>query len=157
MKTNFKVVIFFILISCHNSHEQNVNLVENTTIETTIPETKPIDWSNPVLIGTASFGNIINVNFKIGNFSELYRLTNSSLKTNLSRDEIIEIYKGLPLGFDLKFPINKTLESNTIWLHYSCTINATKKILRFPIVVEDDTCRLLLMRFQSELEKITQY
>ena len=76
MKTNFKVVIFFILISCHNSHEQNVNLVENTTIETTIPETKPIDFSTqvlPLMIGKIYTWHLEEDYFDIGTLSSLNR------------------------------------------------------------------------------------
>ncbi len=117
--------------------------------------TEEVDWSNPVLIGAASFGNIINVNYQLGQFEELYRLTNSSLKSSLTKQEIINKYRSLPLGFDLDFPINKTEENGTIWLHYAVEINATKKIMRMPIVVEDDTSRLRLLMFEDELNQIT--
>lgn len=117
--------------------------------------TAEVDWSNPVLIGAASFGNIINVNYQLGQFEELYRLTNSSLKSSLTKQEIINKYRSLPLGFDLDFPINKTEENGTIWLHYAVEINATKKIMRIPIVVEDDTSRLRLLMFEDELNQIT--
>lgn len=89
--------------------------------------TTGVDWSNPVLIGGASFGNIININYKLGQFNELYRLTNSALKTRLTKQEIINKYRTLPLGFDLGFPLNKTEENGVIWLHYAVEINATKK------------------------------
>ena len=114
-----------------------------------------VDWSNPVLIGAASFGNIINVNYQLGQFEELYRLTNSSLKSSLTKQEIINKYRSLPMGFDLDFPMNRTEENGTIWLHYAVEINATKKIMRMPIVVEEDTCRLKLLLFEEELNQIT--
>jgi hypothetical protein len=59
------------------------------------------------------------------------------------------------MGFDLDFPINKTDENGITWLHYRAEINATKKIMRMPIVVEDDTCRLMLLLFENELNRIT--
>ena len=117
--------------------------------------TAEVDWSNPVLIGAASIGNIINVNYQLGQFEELYRLTNSSLKSSLTKQDIINKYRSLPLGLDLDFPINKTEENGTIWLHYAVEINATKKIMRMPIVVEDDTSRLRLLMFEDELNQIT--
>ena len=111
-------------------------------------------WNNPVLIGGASFGNIINVNYQLGLFDELYRLTNSALKASLSKQGIINKYRNLPMGFDLDFPINKTDENGIIWLHYSVEINATKKIMRMPVVIEEDTCRLMLLLFENELNRI---
>jgi hypothetical protein len=114
-----------------------------------------VDWSNPVLIGAASFGNIINVNYQLGQFEELYRLTNSTLKSSLSKQEILNKYRRLPMGFDLSLPMNKTEENGLIWLHYRVEINATKKIMRMPVVVEDDTSRLVLLLFENELNQIT--
>ena len=114
-----------------------------------------VDWSNPVLIGAASFGNIINVNYQLGQFEELYRLTNSTLKSSLTKQEIINKYRSLPMGFDLSFPMNKTEENGITWLHYRVEINATKKIMRMPVVVEDDTSRLVLLLFENELNQIT--
>ena len=127
----------------------------NTTIEQKDKQQNQNNWDNPVLIGGASFGNIINVNYQLGLFDELYRLTNSTLKSSLSKQDIINKYRNLPMGFDLDFPINKTDENGIIWLHYSAEINATKKIMRMPVVVEDDTCRLMLLLFENELNRIT--
>ena len=126
----------------------------NKTIEQKDKQHNQNNWDNPVLIGGASFGNIINVNYQLGLFDELYRLTNSTLKSSLSKQDIINKYRNLPMGFDLDFPINKTDENGIIWLHYSAEINATKKIMRMPVVVEDDTCRLMLLLFENELNRI---
>ena len=127
----------------------------NKTIEQKDKQHNQNNWDNPVLIGGTSFGNIINVNYQLGLFDELYRLTNSTLKSSLSKQDIINKYRNLPMGFDLDFPINKTDENGIIWLHYSAEINATKKIMRMPVVVEDDTCRLMLLLFENELNRIT--
>lgn len=127
----------------------------NETIDKKDNQNDQNNWDNPVLIGGASFGNIINVNYQLGLFDELYRLTNSTLKSSLSKQDIISKYRNLPMGFDLDFPINKTDENGFIWLHYSVEINATKKIMRMPVVVEDDTCRLMLLLFENELNRIT--
>ena len=132
--------------------EKNIDLKDNAEKESSIVR---VDWSNPVLIGGASFGNIINVYYKLGEFNELYRLTNSGLKSSLTKQEIINKYRSLPLGFDLDFPMNKTEENGMIWLHYAVEINATKKIMRMPVVIEEDTCRLKLLLFEEELNQIT--
>ena len=132
--------------------EKDMDVKDNEEKESAVAR---VDWSNPVLIGAASFGNIININYKLGEFNELYRLTNSALKSSLTKQEIINKYRSLPLGFDLDFPMNKTEENGTIWLHYAVEINATKKIMRMPIVVEEDTCRLKLLLFEEELNQIT--
>ena len=132
--------------------EKNIDLKDNAEKESSIVR---VDWSKPVLIGVASFGNIINVYYKLGEFNELYRLTNSGLKSSLTKQEIINKYRSLPLGFDLDFPMNKTEENGMIWLHYAVEINATKKIMRMPVVIEEDTCRLKLLLFEEELNQIT--
>ncbi len=156
----FFLSILLLMTSCKREATRVDPVIEDEKEEIesedkTRDETVRVDWTNPVLIGAASFGNIININYKLGQFDELYRLTNSSLKSSLSSQEIINKYKQLPMGFDLDFPINKTEEGGMIWLHYEVAINATKKIMRMPVVVEDDTCRLVLQLFEMELTNIT--
>lgn len=150
--------IFILLSACGNNskdatraHQENSTLDNEDPKDTSTERAVAVDWSNPVLIGTASFGNIINVNYKVGNFDKLYRLTNHTLKERLRKEEIINKYRKLPLGFDLGFPINKTVDQDTIWLHYKVDIQATKKIMRMPVIIENDTCRLLLDIFEKEL------
>jgi len=152
--------ILIILISCNSDDYNNKNNIEKKVDrkqekpDNTI-KNKIEDWSNPVLIKTGSFGNYINAYYKIGNFNDLYKLTDSKSKTRWSKEEIIEKYKNMPLGFDLKFPINKTQENDLIWLQYRVEINATKKILRMPVVIEKDTSRLVLDLFEKELLKVS--
>ena len=148
------------LYSCREATKVNPIIEDETekdvnTQKNVVDPITQIDWSNPVLIGGASFGNIINVNYKLGEFNELYRLTNSTLKSSLTKQEIVNKYRSLPLGFDLDFPMNRTEENGIIWLHYAVEINATKKIMRMPIIVEEDTCRLMLLMFEDELNQIT--
>ena len=148
------------LYSCREATKVNPIIEDETekdanTQKNVVDPITQIDWSNPVLIGGASFGTIININYKLGEFNELYRLTNSALKSSLTKQEIVSKYRSLPLGFDLDFPMNRTEENGTIWLHYAVEINATKKIMRMPIIVEEDTCRLMLLMFEDELNQIT--
>tara|TARA_B100000609_G_scaffold193511_1_gene184981 strand:+ start:721 stop:1209 length:489 start_codon:yes stop_codon:yes gene_type:complete len=159
-----RIFIFVLLIvnlySCREATKVNPIIEDETekdvnTQKNVVDPITQIDWSNPVLIGGASFGNIINVNYKLGEFNELYRLTNSALKSSLTKQEIVNKYRSLPLGFDLDFPMNRTEENGIIWLHYAVEINATKKIMRMPIVIEEDTCRLMLLMFEDELNQIT--
>ena len=152
--------ILIILISCNSSDYNKKDKVDTKVVfEQKKPgdaiKNKAEDWSNPVLIKTGSFGNYINAYYKIGNYDDLYKLTDSKSKNRWSKEIIIEKYKNMPLGFDLKFPINKTQENDLIWLQYRVEINATKKILRMPVVVEKDTSRLVLDLFEKELLKIS--
>jgi hypothetical protein len=160
MRILFLLTTLLIFFSCREDNkgepviehetEEDVNENDNERYEAV-----KVDWSNPVLIGGSSFGNIININYKLGKFDELYRLTNSSLKSSMSKQEIVNTYRKLPMGFDLDFPMNKTEDSGVIWLHYAVEINATKKVMRMPVVVENDTCRLMLQLFKNELTQIT--
>ncbi len=161
-----KILILFLFVlsfyACREATRVDPIVEDETESDSEINEkyekeslTTEVDWSNPALIGGASFGNIINVNYKLGEFNELHRLTNSALKSSLTKQDIISKYRSLPLGFDLGFPMNKTEENGMIWLHYAVEINATKKIMRMPIVIEEDTCRLMLLIFENELNQIT--
>lgn len=116
-------------------------------------EPEVIDWSNPVLIQGSSFGLIINTYFRLGKFEELYQLTDAETKATRDREKIIEQWKKMPMGMDMKL-LNKTEEDSVQWLHYEVTIDATRKALRIPVVVEDDTCRVLFEEFKQELYRV---
>lgn len=162
MKRFQSAVIIITLFSCSSSVEKDntpsTDNQDNSPIENTINvqnEIYDIDWSNPVFINGSSFGNIINTYFKIGDFEMLYKLTDQSSKGKFSKQEIIDRYKILPLGFVLKLN-NKTIAQKVIWLHYSVKIDATNKVLRIPITIENDTCRIILDKFEKEISLISK-
>ena len=154
---------FLCCFSCtveKNDGTENHLIIENTSSDTEseiqLSDPSITDWSKPELINASSFGQIINVYCKIGKYDELYHLTEQATKAKYSKKEIIKLYKNMAMGFQMSYPINKTTEDGFIWLYYKVDINATKKILRMPILIENDTCRLVLMQFKNELERITK-
>ena len=166
LKPNEFFALFTVLLLCFSCTVENTDgteneqIVENTSGDTASEneDSDPIliDWSKPELINVSSFGQIINVYCKVGKYDELYRLTDQATRAKYSKSAIIEVYKNMAMGFEMGFPMNKTTEDGVVWLYYKVDIDATKKILRMPILIENDTCRLVLMQFQKELERITE-
>ena len=166
-KTQFKkmkILLPLFLLLCFSCNVENTDetesdqIVDNTSSESANKDanTTLTGWSKPELINASSFGQIINVYCKVGNYNELYRLTDQATRAKYSKKEIIKVYKNMAMGFEMGFPMNKTTEDGVVWLYYKVDINATKKILRMPILIENDTCRLVLNQFQQELERITE-
>ena len=110
------------------------------------PETG--SWSNPNIINGSSFGNVINTAYRIENFDLLYALTDSTTRRKYSKQEITDLCSTLGLGFEMRL-LNTKKDSGIYSMSYEVMVDATRQIIRLPVVVENDTCRLLLMEFGS--------
>lgn len=151
MKIGVLVVVSFVLYSCSELSEPN-------NIGSKLQKDKVVnsdDWSNPAIIQGTSFGEIINTAYRVGDSELLIKLTDSISKNTLSDSEILELYKGLQLGFEMKL-ISIDKSSIDPVLHYEINVNATIQVLKMPVIVEDDTVRLNLIPFTNEVELINR-
>ena len=148
-------LILFLISACSSQHEEQI-VQEQLKIKKEInKEPDPVNWSNPVLILGSSFGEIVNTYYSIGDFEKLYCFTDQETKTKYGKERLIEEWKALPLGMELRL-LNKTVEGDVQWLHYETTISATRRALRIPVVVEDDTCRIVFSQLKNELKLISK-
>ena len=106
-------------------------------------------WSNPNIINGSSFGNIINTAYRLENFDLLYVLTDSTTRRKHSKQEITDICSTLGLGFEMHL-LNTKKVSGIYSMSYEIMVDATRQIIRLPVVVENDTCRLLLINFITD-------
>lgn len=117
-------------------------------IATTIPykgfsQELPRDWSNPVLILGSSFGKVFQGYYKIGDYEKLLQLTSKQTRKQYSDSIIIKYYQQMQFGYRLKLISMKKHEEYFI-LNYTTNISATESIISMKLIVELDTCRIVL-------------
>jgi hypothetical protein len=145
------LIIGLVMISCANPERScKARLSKSASM---VHVSEPEVWSNPNIIIGSSFGNIINTAYRLKNFELLYLLTDSTTRKKYSKLEITDIYSTLGLGFDMRL-LDTKIDSGNFSMSYEVVIDATKQIIRLPVVVQNDTCRLLLIEFSSNIDAI---
>jgi len=102
-------------------------------------------WNNPVLIQGSSFGNFFQQLYKQGMYNEMLRFTSKKSIREYGQDSILKYYSSIDFGYKMKLKskiINT--KTNVTTLNYESDIVGGKHITRINVVVENDTCRILL-------------
>jgi hypothetical protein len=116
--------------------KDNVSNVEN-------PE--EIDFSNPgVFVGT-DFGNYFQSMFRRGEFDEMIKFTSKESLDKFGEDAVRDFYEhDLQFGYELGDAKSQNIKDGITTLNYSANINATKVVVRINVVVENDSCKVLI-------------
>lgn len=107
-------------------------------------QTKTKEWSNPILIQGSDFGNIFQSYYRIDNIYQMLNLTSSDSRKKYGDSIIENYYSKMQFNFNLKLLSYRKLNPNKYMLIYSTKVGATKQLLKMEIIVENDTCRLVL-------------
>lgn len=116
---------------------------------------KSSPWNNPVLIEGSSFGNFFQSLYKIGDYDEMIRFTSKESIKKYGVDSIKRYYQSVDFGYKMKLK-SRVVHQNFTVLNYESIILVYKSMLgskydyyiskptKLYVVVENDTCRLLL-------------
>ncbi len=142
------VLVFLVLFSvgaCKNE------LARKKESKTNIESILKLD--DPIFYVGSSFGNYFQAFFKQGLFNEMVELTDSKSRFTLGDTVIMEFYRDIDFAFVMKLK-SKTDIGNIKWLNYEVNIQATKKMFRFPVVIEKKSCKVDFIQFKASLENI---
>lgn len=139
-----------VLASCSQDKSSEKAVVDTprkviTTPFENLPE-KP--FSNPVLIYGSSFGNYFQALYKIGQFDQMMKFTSSESINKFGRDKILEFYKKMDFAYFIKLK-SKNDNEGFVTLNYEAGIMATRSMVRIDVVLENDTCKILLKDLKS--------
>ena len=160
MKFN-KSLLKFTLITCLitnvtscdsqvvNKKEFKLSKKKNTIKSNTSEKISVAGNNNPVMMQFGSdIGTMFSAYYRVGETEKMISLLDSKTKIKYSRNQLNNLLLNLNLGFDLKLTGMKDLNGSKI-MSYVCQINATKKIKRLIVIIENDTARIV----PSNLEK----
>ena len=101
-------------------------------------------YSNPFIIYGSDFGVFFQTMYKQGKFEQMLAFTSTQSKVQFGEDVILDFYKNeLDFGYKITQKSNGT-EGDTIIINYDADIMATKKIVRINVIVENDSCKIVL-------------
>ena len=103
-------------------------------------------YSNPALIDGSSFGHYFQSLCRLGLYSDMLKFTESGTVKKFGRDQLLLYFKTkLKFDYELGKLTNIFNTGDTIMLTYSQShIDATKRLIRIALLVENDSCKLLL-------------
>jgi len=104
------------------------------------------DFSNPALIYGSDFGNYFKVLYTQGKFKDMVKFTSVESIKKHGEKKILEFYKNkFKFGYELGKLKSSYKEDGITVLNYpDARIIATKRTIRIHIIVENDSCKLVL-------------
>lgn len=93
----------------------------------------------------SDFGNFFKTLYAQGKYDEMINFTSKVSIEKFGKEKIINFYKNdLKFGYEIGKPHSQTVSGDTITLNYNANIIATKRVVRINVVVENDSCKILL-------------
>lgn len=103
------------------------------------------DFSNPILMYGSDFGNFFQSMFERGKFENMLSFTSSESVEVHGREAILDFYKNkLQFGYELGKAKSQNVDGEVITLNYNANIDATTVVVRLNVVVENDSCKIVL-------------
>lgn len=103
-----------------------------------------VKLNDPAVFAGSDFGTYFSTLYRLGKFDEMIAFTSSESIKQRGREKVLDFYKNdLKLGYDMNLT-SKTVSGDTTTLNYDANIIATKRVIRIDVVVESDTCKVLL-------------
>lgn len=105
-------------------------------------QTEPMN--NPVLMQGSSFGNFFQQLYKQGMWDEMMRFTSQKSISKFGKTNILNYYKNTDFGYQMKLKSKTNQKDGSITLNYESQIQNTIKATRINVVIENDSCKILL-------------
>lgn len=145
MKNLIYILSILILASCGNTDIESISDVVIVSVKDnkTTQESKP--FSNPVIIYGTDFGNYFRTLYKLGKYDEMISFTSSQSIGQFGKEVIMDFYKNdLDFGYEIGKPHSQSVSGNITTLNYEANIIATKKVVRIDVIIENDSCKIVL-------------
>ena len=145
-------ILAIALSSCgnkENSAKENIVTIFAGKSEPIVKTESDKQYANPVFFGGTgtSFGNYFQALYKIGRFDDMLKLTSSGSISKYGKANILKMYENMEFAYTIK--LKSKTGTDTIVLNYEAGIYATKSMVRIPVVIENDTAKIVLRNLKS--------
>ena len=144
MKFIFKVfVLTFILSGCSHPDSSVDDRPEpaTPTDNSKYKNERFAPLNNPGIMLGSDLGSIIRKAYQIGDYSMMLRFTSKSTIEQYGEEHLIECYKNLDMGMEIQLK-SITKEGEIQIMNYEAIKQATKVMVRLPVVIENDTAKI---------------
>lgn len=141
------IVTLFVLTSCGESKSETEfhNLQKEANVHMNDMPGPDFDYSNPTVFMGSDFGNFFKILYAQGKFDEMIKFTSKASIDKFGKDKVLDFYKNdLKFGYEIGKPHSQTVSGDTITLNYDANIIATKRVVRINVVIENDSCKIVL-------------
>lgn len=141
MKKTFLIIILFLsLVSCRNKEVPTE--AQMVTQAKPIPESK-IEFNDPAFIAGSNFGNFFISMLRNQQYDMALKFTSKGSIDKFGKNTILAEYEKFSFNYKLsQKSMRKT--DNTISLVYSTNEYGTAKLKKIEVVVENDSCKLVM-------------
>lgn len=140
----FAMILTLILVSCGEKtiETTKVNHKEDTS-KVEVESDVDVSMSTPSLFGGSGFGVAFVSYIKTQNYDLALQFTSKESIDKHGSKTILDMYKGLKVDYNLK-QASESKEGGYTTLRYTTNEFATNKYKDFVVVVENDSCKLVL-------------
>lgn len=137
------IPILLLLCACTSEIQKPIQQGEQNTQTQKTHETP---YKNPALIYGSTFGHYFQSLFRNARYSDLLKFTSLESRNKFGEQNLLKYYKEqFCFGYQLGPLSNITSQGDTVILTYAkANIIATKRIIRIRVLIETDSCKLVL-------------
>jgi len=136
------ISILTLFTACENG-DKNAVKIDSEALITPEPEVLNKPFANPVFIYGSSFGNFFQMLYKQGKFEDMLKFTSSNTITKFGKENIVVMYQNMAFAYEMKLK-SQTISGDTTILNYEAGIFATKHMIRIPVIIENDTAKIVI-------------
>lgn len=128
----------------------------------TPPQSKPLaqhiksndqlaSYSNPILISGSTFGHYFQSLYRLGLYSDMLKFTSTVTVQRFGKSQVLDYYQSkLKFDFEIGKLTSVLRRDDTLELRFTnAQINATRRMIRIMVLVEGDSCKVVLHNLNS--------
>ncbi len=142
-KTLISMIILASLISCDGSKNKRVPAPAIETID------EVLRLNNPSVFMGSNFGEFLQFCHKTSDYERMLKFSSSETRTKFGDNTLLHFFRVMQFSYPLELKA-KNEDKGQITLIYQTTINATIKTIQMVVIVERDSCKLVLERLDID-------
>jgi hypothetical protein len=137
----FALFASLVFVSCGT--KETVKEITSTDIKVVVVPEAKLEFSDPARIAGSSFGEFFVSMIRTQNYDMALKFTSKGSIEKFGVEKIMEKYKNFKYNYALTQK-SMSKEGDTITLMYATNEMATGKLKKMVVVVENDSCKLVL-------------
>lgn len=103
-----------------------------------------LSYNDPCLFAGSTLPNVYQRLWINGDYSCMLKFTASQSRLKYGDDKLTEYFQNIDFGYKLKLRSRNYEKDGTQTLNCESQINATRKVIRFRCVIENDTAKIII-------------
>jgi len=145
---DLKKFFFFLIIICIFSCQNEKIPISQASLNKGVVLEKDTNFfyfkmNDPALFLGTDFISAFQAYYRIGDYNSMMKFTHSETLKKHGYDNVKQFYKKMNFGYKIHL-MSKNKENDTFLLNYETYSFATRRMKRFMVKIENDSCKILL-------------